>query len=133
MITQCSQCQVDSAGNHAHSCPMNKETQEWMNAPMGDYVDTSDDYVEILKGQIKEKDKTIAEQAEQITAITESRDYSAQVAADLAYEIGEHKETIKELLLADTKNTEICEKFEAQLIQANLDIIRLEKRNEDIQ
>ena len=73
------------------------------------------------------------EQAEQITAITKDRDYSAQVAADLAYEIGEHKETIKELLLADTKNTEICEKFEAQLIQANLDIIRLEKRNEDIQ
>ena len=37
-----------------------------------------------------------------------------------------------ELLLADTKNTEICEKFEAQLIQANLDIIRLEKRNESM-
>ena len=70
---------------------------------------------------------------DEVKRLKECAELGLEANADKAKEIARLKEENHELLLADTKNTEICEKFEAQLIQANLDIIRLEKRNEDIQ
>ena len=148
---------------------------EWKNGDKQIRIDS-------LTTQLASAEKLNAEQAEQITALTDEvvdreQDYSDIQAKNtkLQAELADYKNSLKiaegeyeqlgreyeelqaenhELLLADTKNTEIVERLmkeaegvsedawdslkrkvqqlEAQLIDANLDIIRLEKRNESM-
>ena len=97
---------------------------------------------------------TLRERDELIKQLEYAKTQLLQMNTNQTELLEERDEEIKELLLADTKNTEIVERLmkeaegvsedawdslkrkiqqlEAQLIQANLDIIRLGKRNEGL-
>jgi chromosome segregation ATPase len=147
---QCyNQNQCESAWN---TRPIEIELQAELDACKGNLILMTEDRDKWLNQTIEDSD-TIAKLQAELSKVREANttylkailSSEPEKTVKLVTEIERLKEENHELLLADTKNTEICEKFEADfdsllkernhlaesLVQANLDIIRLEKRNEE--
>ena len=126
-------------------CELDHKTQEL--AEQAEQITTKTQEINRIVNEVELLQKDNSEQAEQIGAMhttikcmadtLRERDEQLKTNQDsfieqggaLAAKVEQQAEEIKELLLANTKNTEICQKYEAELIQANLDIINQSKQS----